>query len=219
MENVKTLDKQTAAFLGVLIQQMPRLTATEMQRYIERPRELSNLLSDAFLSPSFKTWPKRLQPYKIIKTGRFKNIEDACKEIEKEGIVIKKEAGEVIKKIVLEAGERDIKIVLLSLKDMLFNGHEANYGDICKRAKDLGLELCPAEVALQLRPQNENREIFIAMEPITNSPGNLSILKLEGGFKPFNLAPSIDICPAYLQTTWMISLDNELFAFVLSQDR
>jgi len=55
MEDVKTLDKQTAAFLGAVAQQMPPLSAKEMQRYIEKPNELAGILLMAFL-PKFKVW-------------------------------------------------------------------------------------------------------------------------------------------------------------------
>ena len=59
----------------------------------------------------------------------------------------------------------------------------ASYKDICARAQELGLRLCPAEAgpALRLSYKNQGRchPLFIAMEPILTSSGRLSIFLLE----------------------------------------
>lgn len=74
--------------------------------------------------------------------------------------------------------EQSIDLVLVTPKELGFKGN-ATYKDICAKAKELGLELCPNEVGLQLRlqytDQPMNERVVVAMEPITGSDGDLDV--------------------------------------------
>jgi len=67
--------------------------------------------------------------------------------------------------------ERFVELVVMSMFKLGVDS-SARYSDIIKKAKAMGLDLCPAEVGPQLRlqykqqPYGEN--LAIAMEPITN---------------------------------------------------
>jgi len=125
MEDVKTLDKQTAAFLGAVAQQMPPLSAKEMQRYIEKPNELAGILLMAFL-PKFEVW----------------------------------------RTVTLGGQKLDLTIVSVT---NLFLKNIRDCSEIYKRAEDVGLRLCPAELPYQVAKTNDelNEEcLFFATNPI-----------------------------------------------------
>lgn len=66
---------------------------------------------------------------------------------------------------------RKIDPTIISVKELGFP-EGATYKEICERAKEKGLELCPAEVGPQLRLQSDFGEwLTIAMNPITDSDG------------------------------------------------
>src|SRR5215813_647563 len=68
-------------------------------------------------------------------------------------------------------------LVVLSVPELGFEGNLASVADIHARARQLGLELCPAEIGPQLRLQYLNQPIGeflrIAMEPIATYGGDL----------------------------------------------
>ncbi len=70
--------------------------------------------------------------------------------------------------------EIDLDLVVLSVADLGFKSG-ARYADICAKAVELGLELCPAEVGpalrLQYGDQPSGEWLRIAMEAITNRGG------------------------------------------------
>jgi hypothetical protein len=80
--------------------------------------------------------------------------------------------------------EQEIDLVVVTVGELGFkNG--AKYSDICQRAQELGLELCPNEVGPQLRLQYKDQPkgewLRIAMEPITDSGGDRFIFKVGHG--------------------------------------
>ena len=125
---------------------------------------------------SFKVW-------KTIKIGTIKNADEFRKALKKAGFKISDWANDIIGKpaFTVASGEEEIQLVNLSVEELGFkNG--AKYGDICARAKELGLELCPNEVGPQLRLQYKDQPkgewLRIAMEPITDSDGDLDIFNV-----------------------------------------
>ncbi len=84
-----------------------------------------------------------------------------------------------------EAKEREVDLVVVSVAELGFpNG--ATRKDIYRRAKELGLELCPAEVGpqqlrLQYKDQPMNEWLLIGMEPITGSDGSPNVFGVAHG--------------------------------------
>ncbi len=74
--------------------------------------------------------------------------------------------------------ETEIDLVKVTLAKLGFE-NDTNRDQICERAKELGLELCPAEVGPQLRLQYQDQPndewVLIGMEPIPNSDGNPNV--------------------------------------------
>ena len=76
----------------------------------------------------------------------------------------------------------ELELVLLSASELGVET-ESSLSDVYKRAKQVGLELCPAEVGPQLRLHYRNQPlgealVYIAMEPIAAYGGDPTILAL-----------------------------------------
>lgn len=126
---------------------------------------------------SFKVW-------KTIKLGTFKNADEFCEAFKKNGFKIGDWGYEILgnPEFTVFSAEEEIQLVNVSVASLGFkNG--ANYEDICAKAKEFGLELCPSEVGPQLRLQYKDQPkgeyLNITMEPITNSDGDLSLFYVE----------------------------------------
>jgi len=173
----KTYDKQTVKFITVLAENMPELSGKVMQEWIEKPKkELQMILAETFSKPQrFKVW-------KTVRIGGFPNVDAIREDIKKAGMKIGDCANDILDKASLVEGEVEMNLVLLSVADLGFKDG-AEYGKICSRIKDLGLELCPAEVGPQLRLQYKDQPkrewIFVGMEPITDSDGGLGLFDVE----------------------------------------
>ncbi len=118
--------------------------------------------------------------WKTIKLGNYKNADEFRKALKKNGFKTGDWANDILDKpaFTVAGAEEEIQLVNVSVADLGFkNG--ATYKGICAKAKELGLELCPNEVGPQLRLQYKDQpkgeHLCIAMEPITDSFGNLSI--------------------------------------------
>ena len=128
---------------------------------------------------SFNVW-------KTIKLGTLKNADEFRKALKKDGFKIGDWGNDIIGKpaFTVASTEEEIQLVNVSVADLGFkNG--ATYKDICAKAKELGLELCPNEVGPQLRLQYKDQPkgeyLRIAMEPITDSDGDLHIFRVGHG--------------------------------------
>jgi len=80
--------------------------------------------------------------------------------------------------------EMEVDLVNVSVADLGFKDG-AIRKDIYRRAIELGLELCPAEVGpqlrLQYRDQPKGEWLLVAMEPITDSDGGPGLFGVERG--------------------------------------
>ena len=115
--------------------------------------------------------------WRTIKLGTLKNSDALRKAMKKADFKIGYGGNDILGKpaFTVVSAEEEIQLVNLSVADLGFK-EGANYGNICAKAKELGLELCPNEVGPQLRLQYKNQPkgeyLRIAMEPITDSDGD-----------------------------------------------
>ncbi len=179
----KTYDRQTASFLAVVGQNMPEISGDVMQGWIENPKALQKALRTALCPPETTvTAPREFATWKTIKIGTQKSVKDLTKALTGNGFRISDWAGDILKKITLAAAETEIELVLVSVADLGFT--KATRRDVIyDRAKELGLDLVPAEVGPQLRlaytDQPLNEWMVMAMEPITGSDGGLGVFNVE----------------------------------------
>jgi hypothetical protein len=202
----KTYDGQTGKFLAKVAECMPDVPAHLMQGLIENPQWLKKILSEAFLLPQkFKVW-------KTIRIGNFQNAEAIYMAFKQSKMFIGSWAEDILEEVALVTSETDINLVALSLEDLGFKKW-ADYKKICKRAKEMGLELCPAEAGPQLRLQYKDQSdaqfFIIAMEPIADSVGDLEVFEVVGGNE---LCLRSSCCNA-TDEFWCSS--DRLFVFVL----
>jgi hypothetical protein len=79
----------------------------------------------------------------------------------------------------------DVDLTVLSVAELGFEGESAPLVEVYARALELGLEPCPAEVALQLRLQYADQPVgeflHIAMKPLATERGDLVGLSVANG--------------------------------------
>ncbi len=125
---------------------------------------------------SFNVW-------KTIKLGTHKDADALRKALKKADFKIGDWGNDILSKpaFTVASAEEEIQLVNLSVADLGFK-EGANYENICSKAKELGLELCPNEVGPQLRLQYKDQPkgeyLRIAMEPITGSDGRLNFFSV-----------------------------------------
>jgi len=129
---------------------------------------------------TFKVW-------KTIKLGTGLKTDDAFrKALKAGGHYISDWANDILGKPAFKASKTEMEVGLMnvSVAELGFkNG--AKLSDIYKRAQELGLELCPAEVGpqlcLQYKDQPNGERLLIGMKPITDSDGDLGVFGVERG--------------------------------------
>lgn len=124
---------------------------------------------------------KVFQTWKTIKLGTgLKAAEDFRKALKDGGHRIGDWGNDILGKPAFKASETEIEVdlVVVSVEELGFKDG-ATRKDIYERALSYGLELCPNEVGPQLRLQYTNQPngewLLIAMEPISDSDGNLYV--------------------------------------------
>ena len=134
--------------------------------------------------PEFKVW-------KTIKLGTGLKAADGFRQALKEGgFKIGDGANDILGQPAFTAAaeETEIDLVKVSVAELGFKDG-AHRKDVYKRALELGLELCPAEVGPQLRLQYKDQPngewLLIAMEPIADSDGDpyvFPVVHVRAGF-------------------------------------
>ena len=127
------------------------------------------------------------QTWKTIKLGTgLKTADDFRNALKREGMKVDDRADDLLgqKAFTASESEKVADLVVVSLAELGFK-NRAKREDIYKRAQELGLDLCPAEVGPQLRLQYKDQPkgewLLIAMEPITDSAGDLHVFDVERG--------------------------------------
>jgi len=122
-----------------------------------------------------------LEVWKTIKLGvGLKTVDAFRSDLRVYGFRISDWARDILGKPAFSAADKEteLDLVVVSVAELGFKDG-ATRKDTYKRAQDIGLELCPAEVGPQLRlqyaDQPMNEWLRIGMEPITGSDGDLSV--------------------------------------------
>jgi len=117
---------------------------------------------------------EKLKVWKTIELGVFQSTNAYLKVLHTADVKIGYHASKILKKqeFTVASQKREVKLVKLTLPELGFpNG--ALLEEIYARAKELGLDVCPAEVGPALRlaykDQPNGEWLLIAMEPISDS--------------------------------------------------
>jgi hypothetical protein len=129
-------------------------------------------------APTFTVW-------KTIKIGTgIPNGKGFCSELEQRDFRIGDWTRDMLnqKAFTVAPEEAEVDLVVMSVADLGFKD-STRYDQICARAIERGLELCPAEVGPQLRlqylDQPRGEWLIVAMEAIRVSDGGLRAFSVE----------------------------------------
>ena len=120
----------------------------------------------------------KIQKYNIEIGGKTKD--QLREEIEAKNIFITSWANDLLKSkdFIVSKDIKRVDLVCLTVKDLGFS-NDATTAEIYQRGKELGLELCSAEVGPHLRLQYLGEEyMLIAMQQIADSSGDLDVFCL-----------------------------------------
>jgi hypothetical protein len=164
MTQQKTYDPHTAKFLAVVGENMPReLTSDLMQHWIQNPKGLQKVLRNALCPPAHYT------VWRTLTLGLHKTPAAYRKALLAAGHTIGSWGDEILGRITCAKQEARVNLVALSVADLGFKDG-AYYKDICAKAVEMGLELCPAEVGPAFRlahtDQSHGEWLRIAMDAI-----------------------------------------------------
>ena len=139
------------------------------------------LAGELVVKPVDRNWPT----WKTIKLGTgAKNADDFRKALKDCGMRIGDWGNDILGKpeFTVIARETEVDLVKVTVAELGFKDG-ARRDQIYDRAKEFGLELCPSEVGPQLRLQYKdqplNEWVYIGMEPIRRSDGDLSVFSVE----------------------------------------
>lgn len=130
------------------------------------------------------TTPREFSVWKTVKLGTCKTPDEYRKALKYGGYRIGDWGNDILGKTPCATEEQEVDLINLTVCELGF-GKGASYKDICARAVELGLELCPAEVGPALRlsykDQPRGEWIVIAMEAITDRGGDLGVFLVAHG--------------------------------------
>ena len=175
----KTYHTQTARFIAAIADAMPSDVPSDvMQGWIESPKALRKVLTQALCPPREKNFPI----WKTVTVGNLGNVKTARQRLEDGGIKISLRGGDILDRTTFEDTEATLDLVRVSVKELgLKDG--ASTSEIYAAAERYGLSLCPAEVAPQLWLQypdllSRGECSLVAMEAIVDSNGPRFVFRL-----------------------------------------
>jgi hypothetical protein len=138
--------------------------------------------------------------------GTYKTIDELFDALDAKRIHVGDRADEILGRPAfnLSKTRRDARLIVLAVSELRFEEEGASLGDINARARQLGLELCPAEVGPQLRLQYLDQPLgeflHTAMTPIaifggeptdfTVANGGAGLILIAGHADPNFIMPS-----------------------------
>jgi len=182
------MNKQTAKLIARIAENLPDMDEDVMQGWIENPKSLQRALKEVLCPPSERTW----KTWKTIKLGTFNSVDEIRKALKAGGFTVNDRSNDILGKpaFTMSNTEQDVELVNVSVEELGFKDG-TRYTDICKRALELGLDYCPAEVGPQLRLQFKDQPkgtyVVVAMKTITVSDGHPRVFRVEcyGNGEPY----------------------------------
>ena len=147
--------------------------------------EVLNLLPEN-VKYIYEKFPDQKVFLRTIETNpEIKNAKDAENVLESEGFKVSDYVKKhILEKVAFSKEKQKYEVVSFSVKALGFS-EGAKLKDIFARAKEFGLELCPAELGVQLRlqynDQSNSEWLGVAMESILASDGSLCVFDLSRG--------------------------------------
>ncbi len=176
----KTYDGQTAKFIATVIQNLPPdLPTAVMQEWIQNPKGLQKVLRSVLGTPL-----PELAVWKTLTIGG-KPRDTLIEEFEKKSFKIGDRAKDMMKQdgFATLPEPKEIDLVLLTVAELGFDRGGTTKQIWYRATKELGLELCPAEVGPHLRlaygDQPKDEWIWIAMEQIVVSDGCPCVFRVD----------------------------------------
>jgi hypothetical protein len=128
--------------------------------------------------------PAHLQIWRTITLGTYKGVDAYRDALDLARIKVGDSADEILGRpaFPFATTKTDVELAVLSSADLGVESDQSSLAEVYKRARQAGLELCPAEVGPQLRLDYRNQPLGetldIAMEPVATYSGDPTILTL-----------------------------------------
>src|SRR5215467_14242038 len=128
--------------------------------------------------------PAHFQIWRTITLGAYKGVDAYRDALDSARIKIGNSADEILGRPAFpyEKMKTHVELTVLSAAELGVEADESSLSDVYERARQAGLELCPAEVGPQLRLDYRNQPLGetldIAMEPVATYSGDPTILTL-----------------------------------------
>jgi hypothetical protein len=128
--------------------------------------------------------PAHFQIWRTITLGSYRGVDAYRDGLDSAKIKIGDSADEILGRPAFPYArtKTDVELAVLSAADLGVESDQASIAEVYQRARQAGLELCPAEVGPQLRLDYRNQPLGealdIAMEPVATYGGELTILTL-----------------------------------------
>ena len=174
----KTLDRQSLKLAACVIENLPEMSPDVRQGWIQNPRGLRTSLEIALCPPGKEKivkMPIQFVVWRKIRIGTdLKTVEDFRRALRVRDVRdLTKETTELLRWVASSVSEteKEVALVLTTPAGLGF-AKGAKLRQIYRKALQLGLELCPAEVGPQLRlqyfDQPKGQWLVIAMEPVND---------------------------------------------------
>src|SRR5262245_64867643 len=128
--------------------------------------------------------PAHFQIWRTITLGTYKGVDAYRNALDSARIKIGVSADEILGRPAFPYAKMktDVELAVLSAAELGVESDESSLSDVYERARQVGLELCPAEVAPELRLDYRDQPLGdalnIAMEPVATYSGDPTILTL-----------------------------------------
>jgi hypothetical protein len=128
--------------------------------------------------------PAHFQIWRTITLGSYKGVDAYRDALDIAKIKIGDSADEILGRPAFPYArtKTDVELAVLSAADLGVESDQASLAEVYQRARQAGLELCPAGVGPQLRLEYRNQPLGealdIAMEPVATYRGDPTILTL-----------------------------------------